>query len=195
MRLEERAVVDGVVSRMEEGKGEIDTVYSVFPDNPRERLPMRWRSLRWEEAAEGIVVGRPDQGGVVWVEYRLPPPRWEGAAWAGGSAYAEGCQVWFSDAGAGVVFEGDFWRARAGGAVAGESPASAPEKWECVGVPAFLADFGARGAYDVALRGDAQWARAAMEESAAWSWLYDERDNLQNAGGRVLRLRVPGCRM
>lgn len=180
---EEITDLDAYVAYAQAGEDRIGTFCQIYPENPRgQRRP---RTVLFALDGRGATITSCSVPASVWVEYRRPCPTWRGPAYDAALAYAAGVTRYYADGA--DAYAGDFWTTLAA-TTAGQNPQNTPAKWSKVELPAWLGDFAARGAYDVAMRGDAQNDRANGEEGNAWSWLYDERLKLQNAGGAVRRV-------
>lgn len=119
----------------------------------------------------------------VWLKFRRQRPELTGDRWAASATYAAGDQMYFETA-AGV---GNFYTATAG-TVAGESPATSPDKWTVVALPYFLRLYLMRGLYADWLASDGQTDKAAAAEAQANQALELEADKLQRQQGQAERL-------
>jgi len=104
----------------------------------------------------GIEFG-PSAPNVVWIRYRLQPPRFTAEVFDETAVYQPGDLRYFST---------DCYECLAT-TLAGQSPATAPGKWRIQPVPFILSEFARRAVIADALREDGQFDKAASEEAHA----------------------------
>ena len=98
----------------------------------------------------------------LWIEYRLPCPEWIGAAYSATTAYAAGTTLYW---------DADFYRITSA-TTAGETPASAPTKFELLAVPQLFTDYAAHIGLADYFRTSGQLEKAAAEETLSSDILY-----------------------
>lgn len=119
----------------------------------------------------------------VWLLFRIRRPELTGDAWDATAVYTSGCQVYFADA-AGA---GNFYDCLAT-TVAGESPATAPAKWQGVPLPYTFRQYLIQGGYADWLTSDGQTDKAGVIEATCAGLLELEADKLQRQQGQVNRM-------
>lgn len=163
------------------GETAISLAQRVYDADPRVCDPARVadHEQRFDLFADGIVV-RGDVT-VVWVKFWPLPGSYTGNAWAAGSTYAADDQVYFTD--------GDFWRCVTA-TVAGESPVSAPAKWERVDFPAWLGEAVAWRVFGEMAKLHGSDEDSGMGLSMAAGQLAGEMDRVERQQGQAGQMRV-----
>jgi hypothetical protein len=123
---------------------------------------------------------------VVWIFFRIRRPVLTGDAWDSTAAYASGAQVYYAAVSGGT---GNFYTANQATA-AGESPASAADKWDKVEIPYFLQGYLKEGGYADWLTADGQGDKAQQLEPLASSYLELEADKVQRQEQQVARFSM-----
>jgi hypothetical protein len=111
------------VSRDQAG---FETIGTVWADGVRDKdwqVTLEAQRAHWRATENGIQV--ISDLPFVWIEFRLPAPRLWGSKWSSTGAYLAGAQVYYS---------GNMYDALQTTS-AGQSPDSAPSKWELVEIP------------------------------------------------------------
>lgn len=117
---------DQYVSYTQTGETEIGVVMAAWDSNPR--TSTRGNELNWFLSENGVQVSSPIA--FAWVEYRLRCPKLSGDTFDSTATYASGDQIYFSS----TATPGNFYTANTGTS-AGDSPDSAPGKWDVVQIP------------------------------------------------------------
>lgn len=120
---------------------------------------------------------------VIWPEFRPPCPVFTGATRDDTSTYASGAERYDSDT-------GDYWIANQSIA-AGESPTTAPTKWDRVVFPYYLAEYVAQTAYVLLTnREQEQPENFTVQLTAGYPLLLAEMDKLERQQGQSRQLNV-----
>lgn len=126
------------------------------------------------------VLGTANQ---VWVEYRPPCPVFSGATRSDTATYVSGDERYDSAT-------GDYWIANQAIAV-GESPTSAPTKWDRVVFPYYLAEFVAQSAYAMLTNKEQESPENfSVQLTAGYPLLLAELDKLERQQGQTRQLNV-----
>jgi hypothetical protein len=150
----------------QDGEEPIGTVRLISQDDPSEVAdprPLRFRLI----ASRIYVLGDPVPDSV-YVWFRESVPSWLGDDFDAAVTYEADEIVYFE--GTTADFVGDFWKCTVG-TLAGESPESAPTKWERVEFPAWLQIPVAQAAYADWLRQDGNPEAARIEAGVALQYL------------------------
>ena len=126
------------------------------------------------------VLGTANQ---VWVEYRPPCPVFTGATRSDTATYVSGNERY-------DTATGDYWIANQAIA-AGESPTSAPTKWDRVVFPYYLAEYVAQSAYAMLTNKEQEAPENfSVQLSAGYPLLLVELDKLERQQGQTRQLNV-----
>jgi hypothetical protein len=150
----------------QDGEEPIGTVRLLSKDDPTEVDEPR--SVRFRLIARRIYVLGDPVPSSVYVWFREPVPSWLGDDFDATVANEVDDIVYFE--GTTSDFVGDFWKCTVG-TLAGESPESAPTKWERVEFPAWLQTSVAQAAYSDWLRQDGNPEAARIEQAVALQYL------------------------
>ena len=161
----------------------IGEYFRAFDKDPRLTTMLRqfpfWLS---QDGAQFGVNARP----WVWLYFRQRRPDLTGDAWDGTAVYTSGQQVYFAASAGGA---GNFYTSNQATA-AGESPASAPAKWDVVVLPYFLRGYLIAAGFSDWLTQDGQTEKAAANEALAVGYLEQEVDKLQRQQQQVGRFSM-----
>ena len=158
----------------EPGQTPIGEVRAVYRSNPR-LAPGADRVTGWKTTASGIWI--PDATNTLWLDFRLRPPTLDGDLYSATATYDP------EDA---IYFEGDFYRMISSAATtAGESPVTAPTKWEKLEIPYLFAEYLAQGAYsDMLGKPEGQAEKFGPENDLAYAILVLEMDKIERLQGQ-----------
>lgn len=155
------------------------SILEVWSLNPR--TTARGGEVPYELSSNGIQVlrGLP----YAWVEYRQKPPQLKGDAFSAATTYASGNQAYYVS----TTAEGNFYDANQA-TTAGDTPESAPTKWDVVSIPYIFERYLVQYGYGQWLRHDGQDDKAAIEERKAEELLSDQ--SMQLVGVQQQRRRT-----
>lgn len=166
----------GTVRWVHTSPGRVRSVYDRDP-----RYAVNWREHDFEVDGDGILVA--GAGSQVWVEYQRECPLLTGGNYDETATYAVGDQVLFNSSGETL----NFYDCRVATS-AGESPTTAPAKWDLVEIPYIFHTYLVHGALSDALKMDGNHAAAGAQAKIADAALAEEEVkqwNLQPQRNRI----------
>lgn len=180
---------DRIINYVQSGEDEIELIYDIFKNPPvGNRMPQRVGFQRSSEGAEIIGGYREHQyflDGVaqntsnttianpLYVYYRKRCPRYEGGDYSSVSTYAAGDQVYFTDS----ASKANFYKC-VSPTSAGQSPESAPGKWELLPIYDSFFQFSVYKTLADSLMADGQYDKATNTIAYAERMAEDQLDRL-----------------
>lgn len=178
---------DPYIAYTQSGQTVINTCYRVTDRDPNKTTQAR--NLYFRPSRNGIQIIDATLPTAVWLEFRAGATPLTGALYSASATYTSGGQVYFESTANGVT-AGDFYTANTT-ATAGESPSSAPTKWDVVSLPGrfelFLQHAGA--AFWLLSQGEARAGEAAREVALANAALAAEFQTLEVQSQQNFRIQ------
>lgn len=161
------------------GETEIGDVASIWDRDPTTNRAARRMRFRLRQGIIQVL----GTANVVWVEFRPPPPNFSGVVRSDTATYAAGVTR-FDTA------TGDFWTSNTSIA-AGESPTSAPAKWDKVEFPEYLAEYVAQSAYAMLTNREQETPENfTIQLAAGYPLLLAEIQTIERQQGQTRQLNV-----
>lgn len=169
-----------VIDYAQTGQTAIAEVFRMMDRSPN--LTTRVSEVPFTISATGYQVHQAIAS--VWIEYRIRRSALIGATFDEEAVYASGQQALYTDETTGIY---NFYNCLET-TTAGESPESAPDKWQLVEIPYIFQQYLIQGAYADWLKADGQEEKSGANESMAASFLELEADKLHRQQKQTRRL-------
>jgi hypothetical protein len=175
--MEERSPLSGgILPLSDTGLDDIGEVYALWTANPLIN-GSNPREVQWVLTPDGIQLTGEDLDSTVWVNYKLRCPTYEGAAYAGATAYAIDDQAYYATT-------GRYYRAIA--ATTGNLPTDTGY-WREVEIPYCLFEYVVRASFADALTAEGFDEKANRQRANAQAWLVQEIEKVSRQQRQGLR--------